>query len=118
MTCIFTQNVTLPQVFFKHFASKSQLPGFHISGTLTENGLIYADDISHLKCVICIYADDSCLAFPHKDIHEIEKPLNEDFSNTCDWFVVNKLSIQFGEDKTKSITFASKFKRKMLRNLS
>ena len=26
----------------------------------------------------------------------------------CDWFVVNKLSIHFGEDKTKSILFKSK----------
>ena len=34
------KNVTLPQVFFKHFASKSQLLGFYISGTLVENGLI------------------------------------------------------------------------------
>ena len=33
------QNVTLPQVFFKHFASKNQLPGFYISGTLVENEL-------------------------------------------------------------------------------
>ena len=35
-----TLNVTLPQVFFKHFASKNQLPGFYVSGTLAENGLI------------------------------------------------------------------------------
>ena len=28
------------QVFFKHFASENQLPGFYISGTLVENGLI------------------------------------------------------------------------------
>ena len=27
----------LPQVFFKHFASKNQLPGFYISETLVEN---------------------------------------------------------------------------------
>ena len=27
------------QMFFKHFASKNQLPGFYISGTLVENGL-------------------------------------------------------------------------------
>ena len=27
------QNVTLPLVSFKHFASKNQLPGFYISGT-------------------------------------------------------------------------------------
>ena len=26
-------------VFFKHFASKNQLPGFYISGILVENGL-------------------------------------------------------------------------------
>ena len=34
------ERVTLPQVLFKHFASKNQLPGFYISGTLVENGLI------------------------------------------------------------------------------
>ena len=28
-----------PQVFFKHFASKNQLPGLSVSGTLVENGL-------------------------------------------------------------------------------
>ena len=28
------ENVTPPQLFFKHFASKSQLPGLSISGTL------------------------------------------------------------------------------------
>ena len=36
---ISSKNVTLPQVFFKHFASKNQLPGFYVSGTLVENGL-------------------------------------------------------------------------------
>ena len=35
------KNVTVPQVFFKHFASKNQLPGFSVSGTLVENGLKY-----------------------------------------------------------------------------
>ena len=30
---------TLPQVFFKHFTSKNQLPGFYITGTLVKNGL-------------------------------------------------------------------------------
>ena len=28
------------QVFFKHFASENQLPGFYISGTMVENGLM------------------------------------------------------------------------------
>ena len=39
---------------------------------------------------------------------EIERQLNGDFKNICEWFVVNRLSIHFGEDKTKSILFASK----------
>ena len=50
--------------------------------------------------------------FGDKDINEIEKQLNVDFSNICDWFVDNGLSIHFREDKTKSIPFASKFKKK------
>ena len=41
---------------------------------------------------------------------EIEKRLNEYLGNLCDWFIENKLSIHFGEEKTKSILFASKMK--------
>ena len=57
-----------------------------------------------------LYADDSCLVFQHKDAKEIEKQLNNDFANLCDWFVENTLSIHFGEDKTKSILFVNKLK--------
>ena len=39
---------------------------------------------------------------------EIERNLNKNFPNVCDWFVDNKLSIHFGEDKTKSILFGTK----------
>ena len=35
----------------------------------------------------------------------MEKKLNEDSENVCDWFVLNKLSIHLREDKTKSIFF-------------
>ena len=35
-----------------------------------------------------------------------------------DWFVDNKLSIHFGDDKTKSILFATKFKIKKIRKLN
>ena len=34
-----------------------------------------------------------------------EKRLTKDLINICDWFVDNKLSIQFGECKTKLILF-------------
>ena len=49
-----------------------------------------------------------CLVCQHRDISEIEKQLNVD----------NKLSIHFGEDKTKSILFASKFKNKNIKKLN
>ena len=53
-----------------------------------------------VKCHLFLYADDSCLVCQHKYINEIEKQLNVDFSSIRDWFVENKLSIHFGEDKT------------------
>ena len=65
-----------------------------------------------VKCDLFLYADDPCLVCQHKDINKIENQLNEDFCNIWDWFVDNKVSIHFGEDKTKSILFASKFERK------
>ena len=37
----FPKNVTLSQVSFKHFASKNQLTGLSVSGTLVENGLSF-----------------------------------------------------------------------------
>ena len=64
-----------------------------------------------------LYADNSCLMFQHKAIEEIEKILKNDFENVYDWFVDNKLSIHFGEDKTKSILFASQRKIKNIKNL-
>ena len=52
-----------------------------------------------VKCDLLLYADDTCLVFQNKNVKDIEKQLNEDFANICDWFVDNKLSIRFGEDK-------------------
>ena len=40
--------------------------------------------------------------------------MNRNFNSLCDWFVENKLSIHFGEDKTKSIVFGSKRRLKKL----
>jgi len=71
--------------------------------------LLYINDMPQaIDCDLLLYADDTCLIFQHKDILEIEAVLNRNFSSLCDWFVDNKLSIHFGEDKTKSILFGSK----------
>ena len=61
-----------------------------------------------VECDLFLYADDSCLVYQHKDAKGIERKLNKNFSNVCDWFVNNKLSIHFGEDKTKCILFGTK----------
>ena len=63
-----------------------------------------------VDCELLLYADDTCLIFQHNDITEIETALNKNFSMLCNWFVDNKLSIHFGEDKTKSILFGNKYK--------
>ena len=73
--------------------------------------LIYINDMPEsVSSDLFLYADDSCLVFQHKDLKEIEKQLNKDFADLCDWFVENKLSIHFGDDKTKSILFVNKYK--------
>ena len=85
------------------------VPQGSILGTLLF--LIYVNDMSQaVKCDLFLYADDSCLLFQHKKVEEIQNVLTENLSNLCDWFVDNKLSIHFDEDKTKSILFSSKHK--------
>ena len=46
-----------------------------------------------VKSNLFLYADDSCLVFQGKDVIEIEKQLNECFTNISEWFVDIRLSI-------------------------
>ena len=92
------------------------LPQVSILGPLLF--LLYVNDVVQaVNCDLLLYADDRGLIFQHKDMHIIEHQLNRNFSNICDWFVDNKLSIRFGEDK-KSILFATLNKCKKLRKLN
>ena len=65
-----------------------------------------------------VFFHPTCLFCQHNDINEIEKQLNKDFESICDWFAENKLSIHFGDGKTKSILFATKFKTRKVRKLN
>ena len=81
--------------------------------------LLYINDMPQaVDCELLLYADDICLIFQHKDITKIESTLNKNYSMLCDWFVDNKLTIHFGEDKTKSILFGSKHKIKKSKPLN
>ena len=80
--------------------------------------LINVDDIPMaVKCNLFLHGDDTCLVFQSENVKDIEKQLNEDFANIFDLFVDNTLSIHFGEDKTWSTLFASKYKIKKLQKL-
>ena len=50
---------------------------------------------------LLLYADDICLMYMGQDIKTIEEQLNTDFNSLCDWFINNKLSVHFGEEKNK-----------------
>ena len=52
------------------------------------------------------------MLFQHKDLERI-KELTKSLSNIFNWFVDNKLSIHFGEDKTKSLFSTKNRKRKI-----
>ena len=67
---------------------------------------------------LLLYAENTCLVFLHKDLIEIGTVLNKNFSALCDWFIDKKLSIHFGEEKTKSIVFSSKHKVKKCKPLN
>ena len=64
-----------------------------------------------------LYADDTYLLYQDKDLDQINKELTKNFCNICDSFVDNKLSIHFREDKTKSIFFSTKNKKKKIGTL-
>ena len=53
-----------------------------------------------------LYADGTSIFYQHEDVRKIENVLNNEFSSLCQWFIDNKLSIHFGENKTKSIVFS------------
>ena len=52
---------------------------------------------------VLLYADDTCLIYRDRDTKAIEDQLNENFYtgfySPCEWFINNKLSVHFGEEK-------------------
>ena len=76
------------------------LPAYHVAFQMPWPKAVVSDSL--------LYADDTCIFFQHKSKIEIEKQLIRDFSSACDWFVDNKLSMHFGQEKTKSLLFGTK----------
>ena len=71
--------------------------------------LLYVNDMPQaVNSELLLYADNTCLIYMGKNIQKIEEQLNSDFTSLCEWFIDNKLSVHFGEEKTKSILFGTK----------
>ena len=56
---------------------------------------------------LLLYVYDTCIVFQNKKA--TEEQLLKDFSNLCDWFI-DKLSVHFSHEKTKSMLFGAKHK--------
>ena len=80
--------------------------------------LLYINDMPQaVECDLFLYADDTCLLCEHKGLDQIKKKLTKKFCSICDWFADKKLNIHFGDDKTTSILFSTKNKKKKIGSL-
>ena len=71
--------------------------------------LIYINDIPQAADIeLLLYAVGTWLVFEHRNIKTIKQNINWDISTIVGWFVDNKLSVHFGEDKPKPILFSPK----------
>ena len=105
----------------KEFSSPGKLscgvPQSSILGPLLF--LLYVNHMPQaVNSELLLYADDTCLIYMGKNIPKIEEQLNSDFTSLCEWFIDNKLSVHFGEEKTKSILFGTKPQLKDQRDLN
>ena len=100
--------------WFKSYFSESKFSDFGENSCGVTQGsilgpllfFIYVYDMPQaVTSALLLQADDSCILYQDKDVVQIEKRLNEDFENLCEWFVDNKLSIHFGEDNPNVFFF-------------
>ena len=68
--------------------------------------LIFINDMKQaVSSDLLLYSDHSFLIFQQRHASKIETR-----GQTCEWFLDNKLSIHFGDNKIKSILFGTKCK--------
>ena len=77
-------------MFLKHFASKNQLPGLFVNGTLVENGLIV--NVNYLLVTILCF-------FVVNDINTSVSDLSENLEKIGNWAF--KWKISFNTDPNK-----------------
>ena len=109
-------NVNVQDKLFTTAELRYGVPQGSIPGPLLF--LLYINNMPQaVDCDLFLYADDTFLLYQHKDLDQINKELTKTFCDICDWFVDNKLSIYFLDDKTISILFPLKNKKKKIGTL-
>ena len=98
--------VCINNIFSGAGALKYGVPEGSILGPLLF--LLYVNDLPQSLSDVAsfLYADDTCIFYQYEDVKKIEYVLNIEFSSLCQWFIDNKLSIHFGDNKSKSILFS------------
>ena len=98
--------VWIGNVFCDAGTLKYGVPKSYILGPLLF--LLYVNSLLQLLSEDGFYlrADNICTFYQHEIVKKTENVLNKEFSSLWQWFIDKKLSIQFGEDKPKSIFFS------------
>ena len=105
---IYSFFVLLDNVFSEAGTINCGVPQGSIIGPTRTYILLYINDTPQARSDshTYLYGDNTSMFYQHKEVAEIENILNKESANACRWFVENKLSIHFGEDKTKCILFS------------
>ena len=60
---------------------------------------MYVNDMEiAVQCKLLLYADDSALLIPGRNLKDIEKQLSRELSCISEWLVDNKLSLHLGRN--------------------
>ncbi len=79
--------------------------------------LCYVNDMKiSVSCKLLLYADDSILIVPHKDVNFIKNRLGKELESCNTWMINNKLSLHLG--KTEIMLVGSKTKLKNVDNFN